>query len=80
LPYPFSLAALARGAAPLDWLTLRIQSEEQTLTTKTLDAEKDGPVPPNVGVNLKRGILLGGIVKDPEGQPLPAARVLLSRI
>lgn len=74
------LAVLPKGAAPLDRLALRIQSEEHALTTKTLDAKKDGLIPPNIGVKLKRGLLLGGIVKDPDGQPLPAAKVRLSQI
>lgn len=74
------LAVLPRGADPLDWLTLRIRSEEHVQLTRTLDAKKDGPIPPNVGVKLKRGVLLGGIVKDPDGQPLPAARVHLTPI
>jgi hypothetical protein len=74
------LATLPKGVAPLDRLTLRIQSDDHTATKKTWDAKKDGPIPPNVEMKLKRGLLLGGIVKDPDGQPLPGAKVQLNQI
>ena len=74
------LATLPKGAAPLDRLTLRIQSDDHTAAKKTWDAKKDGPIPPNVEMKLKRGLLLGGIVKDPDGQPLPGAKVQLNQI
>jgi uncharacterized GH25 family protein len=74
------LASLPKGAAPLDRMTLRIQSDDHTAAKKTWDAKKDGPIPPNVEMKLKRGLLLGGIVKDPDGQPLPGAKIQLNQI
>ncbi len=74
------LTAVPKGAVPPDRLTLRIQSEEHMVTTKTLDAKKDGPIPPNVSVKLKRGVLIGGVVKDPDGLPLLAAKVQLNQM
>lgn len=74
------LASLPKGEAPLDRLTLRIESEAYTTATKNLEVKKDGPIPPNFEVKLKRGVLLGGIVQDPDGSPLPAAKIRLSQV
>ncbi len=74
------LATLPKGGGPLDFLELHLRAENYGGIVKTLESKKDGPIPPNFEVKLKGGILIGGLVEDPDGQPLPGAKIALNQI
>lgn len=74
------LAILPKGAKPLDSVMVTVRADDYTTAAKTLDAKKDGPIPANFEVKLKRGLLIGGVVLDPDGNPLAATRIQLSQM
>lgn len=74
------LAYVPKPAGPLDYIEISAFADNYTGVKKRLNAKEDGPIAPNIEVKLKGGTLIGGLVLDPEGRPLPGATVRASRI
>ncbi len=69
------VAAVQKSETGLEQLEVRVDAEGYVGFRKTFDLKKGDVLPPNLEVKLKGGLTIGGIVQDPDGQPLAGAQV-----
>ncbi len=69
------VAAVQKSETGLDQLEVRVDAEGYVGFRKNFDLKKGDVLPPNLEVKLKGGLTIGGIVQDPDGQPLAGAQV-----
>ena len=81
-----TLTTIADGTAAVLWPAEKIQQLELTASKDDYASRKviwdlttGDVIPPIYTVNLKSGVHVGGIVLDPEGNPVPGATVSLGR-
>lgn len=74
------IAAVQHSQDGLDSLEIRVEAENYVSAKKEVNLKKGDKLPPNVEIRLKGGIKIGGIVQDPDGQPLAEAKVNVSRV
>ncbi len=69
------VAAVQKSETGLDQLEIRVDAEGYVGFRKTFDLKKGDVLPLNLEVKIKGGLTIGGIVQDPDGQPLAGVRV-----
>ncbi|HTH47309.1 MAG TPA: carboxypeptidase-like regulatory domain-containing protein [Candidatus Limnocylindria bacterium] len=74
------IAAVQQSQDGLDLLEIRVEAENYVTAKKEVNLKKGDKLPPNVEIRLKGGLTIGGVVQDPDGQPLAAAKVSVGRI
>ena len=74
------VAAVQQSQDGLDLLEIRVEAENYVTGKKEVNLKKGDKLPPNVEIRLKGGLTIGGIVQDPDGQPLAGANVGVGRI
>ena len=74
------IAAVQQSQDGLDLLEIRVEAENYVTAKKEVNLKKGDKLPANVEIRLKGGLTIGGVVQDPDGQPLAAAKVSVGRI
>ncbi|HTH47308.1 MAG TPA: hypothetical protein VMB21_07335, partial [Candidatus Limnocylindria bacterium] len=74
------IAAVQQSQDGLDELEIKVEAENYVTAKKEINLKKGDKLPPNLEIRLKGGLTLGGVVQDPDGQPLAGATVNLGRI
>ena len=73
------IAAVQQSQDGLDAVDIHVEAENYVTAKMEVNLKKGEKLPPNVEIRLKGGLLIGGIVQDPDGRPLADAKVNVGR-